>query len=90
VPARGAEREDDRGRGDEARRGRERGGEAPGAARTPLRERRGVELRCQPRVETRRHGSRQRLLAELGECALHCRQLVVRHVAWEAHVVHGR
>ena len=90
VSAAGAEREGDHGGRGEACRTREPGGEGPRPARAAPREWRGVELGREPRVEARRHGSGQWPLAELGERALNRRQLVLRHVALEAHVVHVR
>jgi hypothetical protein len=56
----------------------------------PRRERRGGELGRKARVEPRRHGRRQRLLAEAGELAAYSLELVVRHSPFEAPVVHVR
>jgi hypothetical protein len=90
VSAAGAEREGDHGGRGEGSRSRKPRGEGPRPARAAPRERCVVELGREPCIEASRHGRGQRPPAELGEGAPDRRQLVLRHVALGAHVVHVR
>jgi hypothetical protein len=83
------EREDDDGRSDGCR-GRKRCTEPHSPPSRPASCERGRgQLGVEPRIETRRDGSRERLLAELGERPLHGRVLAGRHLVVEAEVVHA-
>jgi hypothetical protein len=92
VPAAAAaERERDGGGRGQRRRAAERAAEAPGAPPSaPLRERRGVELGREPRLEARGHVAGERPAAEPGERVLDGRQLVLGHAALAGRVVHDR
>jgi hypothetical protein len=86
-PTAGAEREHDR-RG-HGRNGCQRAGDADAATPSPAQRERGRrQLGGEPRIETRRHGRRQRFAAEPGQLREHGLVLAVRHPPLEARVVH--
>jgi hypothetical protein len=82
------EREDERSR--HGRGACEARSQPQAPARAAAGDQRRVELGGQARVQARRHRRRQRLCSELGQPALHGRELLAADLALEAVVVHVR